>query len=98
MLNIMTSGIQTIDGIILSLGDRVLVKNQTNPNENGLYVVSSTGWARDSAFSTGASNITAGWAINVDYGTRNTKSLWVLQAATDYTFATGSFVFDKYFI
>ncbi len=90
------SGTQTIDGIILSIGDRVLVKNQTNPNENGLYVVSSTSWVRDSAFSTGASNITAGWAINVDYGTRNTKSLWILQPAADYTFATGSFVFDKY--
>ena len=90
------SGVQTVDGILLSLGDLVLVKNQTNPNENGLYVVSSSSWVRDSSFSTGASNITAGWAINVDYGTRNAKSLWILQSASDYTFATGSFVFDKY--
>jgi hypothetical protein len=90
------SGVQTVDGVLLSLGDRVLVKNQTNSNENGLYIVSASAWSRDSAFSTGASNVTAGWAINVDYGTRNTKSLWILQASTDYTFTTGSFVFDKY--
>ena len=90
------SGVQTVDGVLLSLGDRVLVKNQTNSNENGLYIVSASAWSRDSAFSTGASNVSAGWAINVDYGTRNTKSLWILQASTDYTFATGSFVFDKY--
>jgi len=90
------SGIQTVDGILLSLGDKVLVKNQTNSNENGLYIVSASSWVRDSSFSTGASNISAGWAINVDYGTRNIKSLWILQSASDYTFATGSFVFDKY--
>ena len=37
----------TLDGIALSDDDRVLVKDQTNPEENGIYVVSTTGsWTR----------------------------------------------------
>ncbi len=44
--NITLSGTQTVDGVALVAGDRVLVKNQTNQTENGIYVVSSSGWTR----------------------------------------------------
>lgn len=43
--NITLSGEQTLDGILTS-EDRVLVKNQTNPAENGLYVSASGAWSR----------------------------------------------------
>jgi len=35
----------TLDGVTLATGDRVLVKDQTNPIENGIYVVQLTGAA-----------------------------------------------------
>ena len=38
--NITLSGLQTIDGVSCAAGDRVLVKNQATPSENGIYVVS----------------------------------------------------------
>ena len=38
---ILLTGIQTIDGILLSQGDTVLVKNQVNTVENGLLSNSS---------------------------------------------------------
>jgi hypothetical protein len=41
------SGIQTIDGVSVNVGDRVLVKDQTtNATQNGIYVVASDSWSR----------------------------------------------------
>ena len=44
--NLNLTGTQTVDGIALSIGDRVLVKNQDTPATNGLYTVSSGVWTR----------------------------------------------------
>jgi hypothetical protein len=40
------SGLQTIDGVALVEGDRVLVKNQENEQYNGIYVASAGTWLR----------------------------------------------------
>lgn len=40
------SGPQTIDGISLVAGDRVLVKDQTTASQNGIYVVAASAWSR----------------------------------------------------
>lgn len=42
--NITLSGLQTINGVTLVAGDVVLVKNQSNAAENGIYVASATAW------------------------------------------------------
>ena len=44
--NITLSGLQTVDGVSLVAGNRVLVKNQTSTSENGIYVVAAGGWTR----------------------------------------------------
>jgi hypothetical protein len=44
--NLTLSGTQTVDTVALVAGDRVLVKNQTNAPDNGIYVVASGAWAR----------------------------------------------------
>ena len=44
--NITLSGTQTIDGVPVSVGQRVLVKNQTATNENGIYVAAAGAWTR----------------------------------------------------
>lgn len=44
--NITLSGAQTIDGVSITAGMRVLVKSQTAPAENGIYVASNTSWSR----------------------------------------------------
>ena len=51
--NITLSGTQTIDGITLIAGDRVLVKNQTAGANNGIYEVAAGAWARAYDFSYG---------------------------------------------
>jgi hypothetical protein len=40
------SGLQTIDAVSLVAGNTVLVKNQTNAADNGIYLVSSGAWTR----------------------------------------------------
>lgn len=40
------SGLQTIDGVALLAGDRVLVKNQTDTTLNGIYAAASGNWVR----------------------------------------------------
>lgn len=44
--NITLSGTQTIDGVAVAAGQRVLVKNQTAAATNGIYVVASGAWSR----------------------------------------------------
>jgi len=44
--NITLLGLQTIDGYTTLAGNRVLVKNQTNTPDNGIYIASSGAWTR----------------------------------------------------
>lgn len=46
--NITLSGTQTIDTVALVVGKRVLVKDQTDKKQNGVYVVDSGAWSRSS--------------------------------------------------
>jgi len=45
-VDITLSAPQTIDTIAVIAGDRVLVKNQTFPEENGIYIVAAGAWSR----------------------------------------------------
>jgi hypothetical protein len=40
------TGLLTVDGITVSVGDRVLLKDQTTSSQNGIYVVSAVAWTR----------------------------------------------------
>ena len=44
--NLTLSGTQTIDGVSVIAGDRVLAKNQSTGSENGIYVCAASTWAR----------------------------------------------------
>ena len=46
LANITLSGAQTIDTVSVVAGDRVLVKNQTAPAENGIYNAAAGAWTR----------------------------------------------------
>jgi hypothetical protein len=70
------SNTQTIDGVALSIGDRVLVKNQTDNTQNGIYVVASGAWAR-SADMDEPSELTAGLFFFVEQGTTNSDAGFV---------------------
>lgn len=72
--NITLSAPQTIDGISVVAGDRVLVKDQTAAAENGIYIVAAGAWTR-AADADSASEL-AGAQVAVDQGTANGGSTW----------------------
>lgn len=67
--NITLSGAQTIDGVSCNVGDRVLVRAQTLPENNGIYIVASGAWTRASDTDTSAEM--AGAFVAVQFGTAN---------------------------
>lgn len=73
--NITLSAPQTIDGIAVIAGDRVLVKNQTNNILNGLYIVAAGAWSR--ALDMDQPAEVSGASIWVDTGTVNGGTGWV---------------------
>lgn len=81
--NINLTGLQTIDGISLSEDDRVLVKDQTDSSENGIYIVDSGAWTRSLDENTWSSFIDA--VIPVIKGTNNKNTKWVSNAGEDET-------------
>ena len=85
--NITLSGTQTIDGVALSVGDRVLVKNQTTASENGIYVVASSGWSRATDADENA-EVTSGMFTFIEQGSVNSDTGFVL--TTDGTITVGS--------
>ncbi len=94
--NITLSGTQTIDGVALSAGERVLVKNQTTGSENGIYTVVSGGsWTRASDADTSA-KVTSGMFTFVEEGTTNADSGWVLTTDGAIVLGTTSLSFTQF--
>ena len=86
--NISLTGLQTIDGISLTAGQTVLVKDQTNAANNGIYTVASGAWSRN-AYLDSSSDYNSNFLVYVESGTTNTQTLF--QATTaDTTFVLGT--------
>jgi hypothetical protein len=69
----------TIDGVVLSTGDRILIKNQAAPAENGIYTVSSSG-VPVRASDSDSGNYMEQATIMVQEGTSNADTLWTCTA------------------
>ena len=85
--NINLNATQTIDGVSLTAGQRVLVKNQSSAAENGIWIVNGNNWTRATDADANA-EVTSGMFVFVEYGTTNADSGWVL--TTDGTITVGS--------
>jgi len=69
------SGLQTVDGVTLIAGDRVLVKNQTTQSQNGIYTVVDPGaWTRTDDFNIAAE--VNGAAVFIREGTLQQRTAW----------------------
>lgn len=76
--NITLSGTQTIDGVSLAINDRVLVKNQSTPAQNGIYIVAAGAWTR--ATDADAWNELISAFVFVEEGTTNADNGFVSTA------------------
>lgn len=92
--NITLSGLQTIDGISVTSSNRVLVKNQTTPAQNGIYLPSSGAWSRDTDFDT-SSKADNGVIVFVSRGTTNGNKYFKLDTAPPITLGTTSLSFSE---
>lgn len=94
--NITLSGAQTIDGVSVVAGNRVLVKNQSTASQNGIYVAASGAWARSVDLPAGAS--AAGVTVMVQEGTVSADVIYIctdnvgsdVVGTNNLTFASGA--------
>lgn len=88
------SGAQTIDGIALVAGDRVLVKDQTAQADNGIYVVSASAWTRASDANTWAELVSA--YVFVEKGTTNADNGFLCTVDAGGTLGTTAVTFVQF--
>ena len=69
--SITQSGTQTIDGVAVTAGMRVLCKDQSTTTQNGIWIVSASAWSRATDFNTGSTTLAGGVLIPVYAGTRH---------------------------
>lgn len=93
--NITLSGTQTIDGVSVIAGNRVLVKNQSSGENNGIYVVASGSWTRATDADT-SGKVTPGMFSFVEEGTSNADSGWVLTVDGSVTLGTTPLTFVQF--
>ena len=93
--NITLSGTQTIDGIAVTAGQRVLVKDQTTASQNGIYVVSASAWSRSTDADT-ADELNSGCFFFVEKGTVNADNGFVMSQDTTITFGSTAITFSQF--
>ncbi|MCQ0166232.1 phage tail protein [Pseudomonas sp. SD17-1] len=90
------SGLQTMDGVALQAGARVLVKNQAAAKDNGLYLVASGAWTRCPDADSSA-KVTPGLLVLVERGTANGDSAWQLTTDAPITLGVTALAFEMAF-
>jgi hypothetical protein len=84
----------TLDGVTLVTGDRVLVKDQTDATENGLYIVVASGAAsRDPEHDTIAE--LSGGMVVVNQGTANDNKIFLCTTDSDATIGISNITYTQ---
>ena len=86
----------TLDGVTLATGDRVLVKNQATGSENGIYVVKVSGAPDRSTDCDTAAELTSNFAVFVEQGTVNADQGYVLTNDGAITVGTTALTFTQF--
>ena len=86
-----------IDGVTLSSGDRVLLKNQSTGSQNGIYIFNGSGSAMTRATDADSSTeVTAGMFVFVEEGTVNADNGFVLTTDGSITVGSTSLTFTQF--
>jgi len=85
----------TLDGVTLATGNRILVKNQTTKSENGVYVVAASGAPTRATDYDSTPEVDAGDFIFIEEGTTNGKTGWV-QTNVITTIGTDAIEFTQF--
>ena len=90
----------TVDGVTVQVGDRILVKDQTSAVLNGIYVVDTVGTGSNGAWSRAADldedvELDALILVQVTGGTENNDTLWSLDSVGGLTVGVSNLNFIK---
>lgn len=85
--NIALAGLQTIDGVAVPAGARVLVKNQTVAKDNGIYLAAAPVWTRAPDADSNA-EVTSALLVSVEQGATLADTRW--QLVTDAVIVLGT--------
>jgi hypothetical protein len=85
----------TVDGVTLATGDRILIKNQSTASENGIYVVAASGAPTRATDADSEADI-RGALVFIEEGSTNANSLWVLSTDAPITVGTTSLSFTQF--
>jgi len=84
----------TLDGVTLQTGNRILIRSQTTASENGIYTVPSSGSAsRDTDFDT-ASEI-SGQIVIIQEGSTNADKIFMCTSDSDLNLGSDSVSFSQ---
>lgn len=92
--NLTLSGAQTIDGVSVIAGDRVLVKDQTTASANGIYLCASGSWTRTTDADTYAELVAA--YTFVEGGTTNGNNGFICTIAPSGTLGTTAITWAQF--
>jgi hypothetical protein len=90
--NITLSSTQTIDGVSVIAGDRVLVKDQSTGADNGIYVCAAGSWSR-AADADASDEVTPNMNVFVEEGTANGDKFFRLTTDAPITMGSTSLTF-----
>jgi hypothetical protein len=85
----------TIDGVALATGNRVLLKDQTDGTQNGIYSVGTSSLTR-ATDADSASDLPPGTIVVVEQGTANADKMWMLTTNSGYVMGVTALVFAPY--
>ncbi|TIV70588.1 MAG: DUF2793 domain-containing protein [Mesorhizobium sp.] len=84
----------TVDGVVLATGDRILIKNQSTGSENGIYTVNASGApTRATDADSGAELVNA--SVYVSEGTTNADTQWTCTTNAPITVGSTSLAFAQ---
>jgi hypothetical protein len=86
----------SIDGVAMAAGDRVLLKNQTDPIENGNYVFTAAAAAMARSTDADAdAEVTQGLSTLINEGVQNARKIYVLTTADPITVGVTALTFAQ---
>ena len=93
--SISLSAPQTIDGVAVIAGNRVLVKDQSTQSQNGVYIVNASTWVRATDFDSSA-NVSANAFFFVEEGTLYGDTGWTLTNNGTPAIGTDALTFTQF--
>jgi hypothetical protein len=86
---------QVVDGVTLATGNRILIKNQSTPTENGIYVVAASGAPTRSTDMDAGSEFPSAYVF-VEEGTVNADTGWVCTNNAPVTLGSTNIVWAQF--